>query len=815
MEITMKALSLLFLTCLLASSAWSAETEVDSLYHAALSRMNEIEPKESVEQFKQVLKKDSKYAPALAQLTRLYIRLDTPEFRRRAVEASEKAIRIDPENLQYQLLHGEALWNRGFQREAKAHYEKVIEKFPNAAEAAYDAGRHIFGEYMITRDRVIPQRRAIRTFAKNEYDQAVMLFEKSLEVDRGYKDAYYLLGLAHLEHRRIPVMQRVMQRMMRRFPGDIDAQLFMAYSHQLKGELLEANKLYEKAIAAMGPEQREMMESVDLIASKEDSTRIAKAKRAGDDGAWEENKALTQFWNKNDPLFLTNHNERRMEHYGRVAYANLRFSVPARNIEGWKTIRGQTYIKYGKYQRRTTGVFPMFKETWYYGGYRFVFQSVNGVDGWGFAGEVGPSSTVDVIGGDPNALRTRNVDATQVDRTLFRKSTNTRWASSKMREEYFEIQNRAAFKKKEARFVDPFQKRKYSMPYQITAFRAGKNMRMEIAYAIPTGKLKANDDRMIVMDDGLFMFDYRWQDIYRNIRPLGQEKPKGGNAPQYLLSQRAMELPQGTYNIVVEVGDRISGSIGTFRTERLLTVSQSSLDMSDLLLAKMIELAKPFPETRMDLRIAPNPLRAYRTGQSAFVYLEIYNLKKDEFGRTQYEISYNISVPRKEEVNPAMFGAVALKQAGGLLIVPTAEELAQMETQDDLSSSDILAAGSALDGTETETAEGEMQDQEDLVGDAMTGGEENLKAKTVDFEVQYMPAERNLMAESVEALRRAGQQGSTSISSVYAGDKSDDFTFLEIDLSKMPRGVYKLEVAVMDMHEKKNVKRRAIFRVRN
>ena len=32
-----------------------------------------------------------------------------------------------------------------------------------------------------------------------------------------------------------------------------------------------------------------------------------------------------------------------------------------------------------------------------------------------------------------------------------------------MREEYFEIQNRAAFKEKEARFVDPFQKRKYSI----------------------------------------------------------------------------------------------------------------------------------------------------------------------------------------------------------------------------------------------------------------------------------------------------------------------------------------------------------------
>ena len=90
----MKALSLLILTCLIAAPAWTSE--VDSLYHAALSRMNEIEPKESVEEFKQVLKKNGKYAPALAQLTRLYIRLDTPEFRRRAVEASEKAIRIDP-----------------------------------------------------------------------------------------------------------------------------------------------------------------------------------------------------------------------------------------------------------------------------------------------------------------------------------------------------------------------------------------------------------------------------------------------------------------------------------------------------------------------------------------------------------------------------------------------------------------------------------------------------------------------------------------------------------------------------------------------
>ena len=770
----MKVLVILILTYLITTPAWTSE--VDSLYHDALSRMNESEPKESVEEFKQVLKKDGKYAPALAQLTRLYIRLDTPEFRRRAVEASEKAIRIDPENLQYQLLHGEALWNRGFQREAKAHYEKVIEKFPNAAVAAYDAGRHIFGEYMITRDRVIPQRRAIRTFAKNEYDQAVMLFEKSLETDPDYQDSYYLLGLAHLEHRRIPAMQRVMRRMMRRFPGDINAQLFMAYSHQLQRNLPEANKLYEQAIAAMEPEQRKMMESVDIIASKEDSARIAKAMQTGDDGEWKDSEALTQFWNKNDPLFLTNHNERRMEHYGRVAYANLRFSVPARNIEGWKTIRGQTYIKYGKYQRRVTGVYPMFKEAWYYDGYHFVFQSVNGVDGWGFAGEVGPSSTVDVtraagrgsFGSSPRRSRTSRSSRSSIPR------------SQRILDEYYDIKNRSAFKKVEAHFVDPFHSRKYTLPHQITAFRAGKNMRMEIAYAIPTGKLKANDDQMIVMDEGLFMFDYLWRDLYRNVRPIGQKRPSGKNAQQYLLSRRAMTLPQGTYNVVVEVGDRTSGSIGTFRTERLLTVSESSLDMSDLLLAQKIEMINPFPEKRTDLSITPNPLRAYRTGQSASVYLEIYNLKKDEFGRTQYQIVYSISVPGKGEVDPSMFGAIDLTELDGLLIVtPPGQSVTS-----------------------------------DASNEKAQSGNTQTRKKRANLRVRYVLAERNQMAESLEELRRAGQQSSTSISSVYAGDKSDDFTFLEIDLSTMPRGIYKLEVAITDLKIKKQVKRNAVFRVR-
>ena len=39
----------------------------------------------------------------------------------------------------------------------------------------------------------------------------------------------------------------------------------------------------------------------------------------------------------------------------------------------------------------------------------------------------------------------------------------------------------------------------------------------------------------------------------------------------------------------------------------------------------------------------PMPTRTYGSGQSVFVYYEIYNLSKDEFGQTNYTVSYTIT----------------------------------------------------------------------------------------------------------------------------------------------------------------------------
>ncbi|HEY6392848.1 MAG TPA: GWxTD domain-containing protein [Bryobacteraceae bacterium] len=58
----------------------------------------------------------------------------------------------------------------------------------------------------------------------------------------------------------------------------------------------------------------------------------------------ERDRFVEQFWLRRDPTPDTEENEFKEEHYRRIAYANERF---ASGIPGWKTDRGQIYIRYG------------------------------------------------------------------------------------------------------------------------------------------------------------------------------------------------------------------------------------------------------------------------------------------------------------------------------------------------------------------------------------------------------------------------------------------------------------------------------------
>jgi GWxTD domain-containing protein len=55
---------------------------------------------------------------------------------------------------------------------------------------------------------------------------------------------------------------------------------------------------------------------------------------------------IAQFWRRRDADPSTEENEYRREHYARIAHANQNFSF--KDVPGWKTDRGRSYIIYGK-----------------------------------------------------------------------------------------------------------------------------------------------------------------------------------------------------------------------------------------------------------------------------------------------------------------------------------------------------------------------------------------------------------------------------------------------------------------------------------
>ena len=54
----------------------------------------------------------------------------------------------------------------------------------------------------------------------------------------------------------------------------------------------------------------------------------------------------------------------------------------------------------------------------------------------------------------------------------------------------------------------------------------------------------------------------------------------------------------------------------------------------------------------------PNPSRGYLPGHSVYVYYEVYNLKKDEFGATKYRVSCELQSQQQRNLAVRMFNVL-------------------------------------------------------------------------------------------------------------------------------------------------------------
>lgn len=335
------------------------------------------------------------------------------------------------------------------------------------------------------------------------------------------------------------------------------------------------------------------------------------------------------------------------------------------------------------------------------------------------------------------------------------------------------ISSRYIFKSQPPHVLDPYRHHKYRIPYQVVGFKDGNSLRVELAYALPKYNVSASVADSMVLENGIFLYDERWDAVFEKRSALDLRWPELTSSgypvvdnlrENHLVFQKAFTLAPGTYNLICELRDAESGSIGTFREQRTFEMADSMLAMSDLLLATQIETQSPFPEDRDDLNVVANPLRTYHRSEPAFIYLELYNLRRDRYGRTAYEISYRIGRPGEKKIDPYLFTAQRLPDNGKPLRTP-----------------DVIVTRNHKYEV-LHVSEG-MRDLEDEIA---------LLMKEMEKDTQ-------------------GTQ--TTITSQYEGDREDDFTYLQIDLSHVPAGVHLLSVSVKDMHTGHEAAREALFRV--
>ena len=131
--------------------------------------------------------------------------------------------------------------------------------------------------------------------------------------------------------------------------------------------------------------------------------------------------------------------------------------------------------------------------------------------------------------------------------------------------------------------------------------------------------------------------------VYRTSGDLVFMSP-GNQIGAFVPDLVQLEVPPGTYRLEVRARDRLTGRLGLYRKElEVNDYTSDRLQLSSLELAWRIAEGMPLDKfSKKGLHVIPYPTRTYGTSHSVYVYYEVYNLQRDEFGQTNYRVEYTI-----------------------------------------------------------------------------------------------------------------------------------------------------------------------------
>jgi len=581
-------------------------------YQLGLQLKDENNIDEAIDAFNKAILKNHKFAKAYHQLALCYLRqTDSNVSLKLATDAITEALFLDRDNTEYTITLADIYCAKNDFSGAKRLIEDILEKNPDDVPALKRLAEYNLKEYKSYQYQTSRVNRLFN-YAGSLKAEIRRLHNAILRLDPNDRETIFNKAMLYFDDSDLDTFIELLEKIVDANENDKEANLFLGLGYSKKNEHEKAFFYYDKAFSLMSPGERFVFENPVFIDAKIDVDMRGDFKLLSV-------ADTSHFWDKMDPIYLTDINERKLVHYGRVAEANLRFSVPKKGIPGWQTAMGLVWIKYGKplrighlYIRNSSE----FIQTWVYKDFSFKFYAGYNAakdNNYKFELETGYSYRY----GLPNVgVNIENKIASHP--------------------EIYEYKPRGELLK---------------FPINILNFRGNNDKtEVEIFYGLATNKITwepVMNEFHGAIQYGIFVHDNNWNRIVEKVDTSFHEFDKSEidtASISLLVSSDKFEIDPGNYNLSFEVLEPNSGNAGVTRDSLFVErFGRDSLQMSDILAAYNIELTDEHkPPSRDNITIDGDPQHAFTRDQWIYIYYEVYNLFIiNEQGENYYKVEYS------------------------------------------------------------------------------------------------------------------------------------------------------------------------------
>jgi hypothetical protein len=262
--------------------------------------------------------------------------------------------------------------------------------------------------------------------------------------------------------------------------------------------------------------------------------------------------------------------------------------------------------------------------------------------------------------------------------------------------------------------------------YETLTFRGenGKtDLQINIGLPIANLALKSDPDTLVVVERRVSLMGGP-SSAPKTLKNRIAVPVVGGLARGGQLATERVDLQAdpGRYELALQASRVGSDLTGVYRqpTFSLPDYSAPGLLLSDIQIAKRIVDAANTPDStfvRGAFDIRPWPPRTFYPTEPLFVYFEIYNLTRDEFGATRYEVSFEVQATAEKERSILTALLPRIRRRSGEVIEVRYEQIGSERTVTDfvqLELSEAQAGRYTLQMNVTDQVSGQSTSQKNI-----------------------------------------------------------------------------------------------------